>query len=414
MNNAHAEWSSWSPRPEIAPTFADAGDGILDIATTGNAGIYGAWKRRYSPITPNRHYRLVARYRTHDMSDAAFHVTARLEWLDSSGQRIRPPEYAIECLASSIQNPKSKFQNHDDWTRVEVISPSPENACSAMIHLGLRWSKRGTVQWRDVQFAEQPTPTQRPVRILTVGHRPRNTGSADVSVGQFCDLLRSAPGESDLICLPEGISVIGTGKTYFDVSEPIPGPLSDRLAEVARAKKSYLVAGLYDREGSAIYNTAVLFDRAGQIVGKYRKTHLPQEEAEAGITPGDKFPVFQTDFGKVGLLLCWDVQFPESSRALALKGAEIILLPIWGGNELLARARAIENHVYFVTASYDMKTMVVDPTGEILAEGTGEHVLAAARVDLNRILLQLPWLGNMATCTWKERRADLSGRRGRE
>ena len=108
---------------------------------------------------------------------------------------------------------------------------------------------------------------------------------------------------------------------------------------LARELRSYVVGGLYERVGPVVYNTAVLIDRDGKLAGRYRKTHLPREEWEAGITPGDSYPVFTTDFGKIGLMISWDVQFPEPWRELGLQGAELVLMPIWGGSETLLRAR---------------------------------------------------------------------------
>jgi predicted amidohydrolase len=105
-------------------------------------------------------------------------------------------------------------------------------------------------------------------------------------------------------------------------------------------------------------------------------------------------------------MICWDVQFPEPCRALALKGAEVILLPIWGGSDILAKARAIENHVFLITSSYDMQTFIVDPTGKVLAEASKGQPVALAELHLDRKILQ-PWLGDMKTRTWKERRPDI-------
>jgi predicted amidohydrolase len=166
------------------------------------------------------------------------------------------------------------------------------------------------------------------------------------------------------------------------------------------------VAGIYERAETAIYNTAILVGRDGGLVGSYRKTHLPREEFEGGLMPGDCYPVFETDFARVGIMICWDLQFPEVARALALRGAEVILLPIWGGNEALAYARAIENYVFLVTASYDMRSFILDPTGAILAEATPQFPLAVAQLHLDRKLMQ-PWIGDMRNRTWKERRPDL-------
>jgi predicted amidohydrolase len=207
--------------------------------------------------------------------------------------------------------------------------------------------------------------------------------------------------------LPEGITLIGTGKTFADIAEPVPGPTTRALGEAAKALNCYLAAGLIERaRGDILHNTAVLIGRDGRLVGTYRKTHLPREEAEAGLTPGDAYRVFRTDFGTVGLMVCWDVQFPEPARELARAGAEVILLPIWGGSETLARARAIENHVFLVTSSYDMRTFVVDPAGAVLAEAGKDQPVAVADLPLDTILRQ-PWLGDMKARTWRERRSDI-------
>jgi predicted amidohydrolase len=265
----------------------------------------------------------------------------------------------------------------------------------------------GTVWWDEVELREESSPQNRVVRAMTVFHRPRGTKSAAESVEQFCKILEGAAAQKpDVICLPEGMTVVGTGKSYAEVAEAVPGPTTKRLGEVARKLNSYLVAGLYERVGPVIYNTAVLIDRKGEVVGSYRKTHLPREEVEAGLTPGSEYPVFKTDFGTVGLMICWDLQFPEPSRALALKGAEVILLPIWGGSDILARARAIENHVFLLTSSYDMKTFIVAPDGAVLAEATAAQPVAVAELKLDEKIVQ-PWLGDMKPRTWKERRPDL-------
>ena len=112
------------------------------------------------------------------------------------------------------------------------------------------------------------------------------------------------------------------------------------MGNIARQYNLYIVAGLLEKDGNVVYNTAVLIDKKGKIVGKYRKISLPREEIDGGITPGDETPVFDTDFGRIGMMICWDVTFPETARALAKQGAEVIFLPIAGGHLKLAMARA--------------------------------------------------------------------------
>jgi len=82
------------------------------------------------------------------------------------------------------------------------------------------------------------------------------------------------------------------------------------------------------KQGDVFYNTSVLINRTGSVAGKYRKLSLPREEIDGGVTPRDSLPVFNTDFGRIGMMICWDVTFPETARTLAREGAEMIFLPI--------------------------------------------------------------------------------------
>ena len=161
------------------------------------------------------------------------------------------------------------------------------------------------------------------------------------------------------------------------------------------------MAGILERAGDTVFNTAILIDRNGNLAGKYRKVSLPQEEIDGGITPGDSFPVFNTDFGRIGLMICWDVTFPEPARMLAQKGAEIIFLPIWGGDVNLAKARAIENQVYLVSSTYDMITAVFDPEGGVMRQATKDNPVVVAEIDLNKQKL-LPWIGDLKSRIFRE------------
>ena len=394
------DWVSWTPRDEIKPRLTveaakgRAGGSALKIQTRADSE-FGAWRTRVSGIQGGRTYRFSAWYRAQRIPNERRSIIARLEWLDEKGNAVRPPDYALDS------------RHEKGWTEVSYTAPVPEKARAADVQLSLGFAARATVWWDDISLAEETTPPDRVVRVMTLYHRPRNTKSAAESVEQFCRLVEdAAERKPDIVCLPEGITVVGTGLDYAAVSEPVPGPTTARLGQVARRLNTYVVAGLYERSGPIVYNTAVLVNRTGALAGAYRKTHLPREEWEKGITPGSSYPVFDTDFGKVGVMICWDLQFPEPARALAAQGAELILLPIWGGSEVLARARAIENCVYLVSSSYDMKTFIVDPTGAVLAEAGKDQPVASAELHLDRKFWQ-PWLGDMKTRTWKERRPDI-------
>jgi predicted amidohydrolase len=244
--------------------------------------------------------------------------------------------------------------------------------------------------------------------VASINYRPgRKTGSAAGNIQSFLNAAEKAiPGEVDVILFPEGTPAVDTGLAYADVAEPIPGPITRQFGDLAKKKKAYIVAGIYEREGDAVYNTSVLIDRRGEVSGKYRKVYLPREEIEVGITPGSDFPVFDTDFGRIGMMICWDSEYPDPARALALKGAEIILLPIWDGEPTLVKARALENHLFLVASSYGSPTQILDPEGKQLAFAPRIGTAAVATLDLNRRYKD-PWLGDMRARMMKEYRGDL-------
>jgi predicted amidohydrolase len=245
------------------------------------------------------------------------------------------------------------------------------------------------------------------VRVAALNLRPRQTASAADSVRAWTALAAAAvPDGLDVILMSEGIPMVGTGKPYVDVAETIPGPTTTALGELARKKHAWVVAGLYERDGAAVHNTAVLIGRDGAVAGKYRKVYLPREEVEGGLTAGSSYPVFATDFGSVGLMICWDTQFADPARALALAGAELLLVPIAGGNETLLRARAIENRVFVATSGYDYPTHVLDPDGRVLASALTDGTVALATIDLSR-RYEDPWLGDMRGRFRKELRTDV-------
>src|SRR3954468_4029756 len=153
----------------------------------------------------------------------------------------------------------------------------------------------------------------------------------------------------------------------FDQAEPIPGPTADALAEAARTHQVVVVGSLFERRAAGLYhNTAVVFDADGSLVGKYRKMHIPDDPLyyeKFYFTPGDLgFSAFDTRFGRVGTLVCWDQWYPEGARLTALQGAHVLLYPTaigWHPAEkqehgasqhdawrTIQRAHAIANGVY--------------------------------------------------------------------
>ena len=395
-----AGWTVWSPRPEIAPRcFLDtvhyrSRPASLAISGNGNAAEHGGWERAVPGIESGAWYRFSAYYKTAGVPHESLQVLGRLDWR-AGEKRAGRPDFVYRSARDG------------EWTRVTADVQAPERATTALIQLYLFNAPQGTVWWDEISFMKIPPPAPRPVTIAAVNLRPNGTGSAQESVTQFLAAIeKSVPAKTDLILLPEGITVVGTGKTYVDVAETVPGPTTERLARVAKQRATYIAAGLYEREGGTVYNTAVLLDRQGRLAGKYRKVYLPIGEIEQGLTPGNEFPVFHTDFGVIGMMICYDVFFPDPAKALARQGAEIVLLPIWGGNEVLAQARSIDNKVFLVASGYDHPTYIQDPDGVRIATAPERGSAAVATIDLARRYLH-PNQGDMRARRMKEWRVDV-------
>lgn len=397
-----AGWRRWSHREGTAPkTFVDhaqsrGGPGSLAINGNSNPAAHGGWERVIEGLSAGKWYRLTAYYRAENVSAENWQVVARLDWQTAAGKRAGEPEYVAWA------------EREGAWTKLTLDAPAPENTGAVVLQFYLSNAPQGTVWWDGIRFEEIAKPAERKITVASVKLRPANTGSTAESVSKFFSTIeQKVPKNADVILLPEGITVVGTGKTYADVAETIPGPTTVRLADLARARKAYVAAGIYEREGKTLYNTSVLFDRAGQMVGKYRKVYLPREEVERGLTPGLSFPTFDTDFGRVGMMICYDVFFADPARALAQQGAEVILMPIWGGDEALAKARAIENGIFLVASGYDHPTYIMDPMGERVSEAPADGTVALATIDLSR-RYRWPWLGDMRTRRLKEQRVDVA------
>jgi predicted amidohydrolase len=394
-------WRTWAPRAEIAPrTFVDSvhyrtRPGALAVSGNGNAGEHGGWEYDVPGVEAGAWYRFTAYYRCTGVPHESLQILPRVDWKSSANKRAGRADYPY--ITTRV----------GDWNKVTADVQAPPKVSAATLQLFLFNAPQGTVWWDDVSFEQTPPPSPRMVTIASLNLRPQGTRSSAESVQQFVAGVEHAiPGKVDVILLPEGITVIGTGKSYVDVSETIPGPTTATLGELARRRSSYVVAGIYEREGEIVYNTAVLLDRHGDLVGKYRKVYLPSAEIEGGLTPGNDYPVFKTDFGTVGLMVCYDVMFPDPAHALARQGAEIVLLPIWGGDETLAKARAIENKVFLVASGYDHPTYVMDPDGNRIASAPNHGDAAIATVDLNKRYWDAQ-LGDMRARRVKEERVDV-------
>jgi predicted amidohydrolase len=205
----------------------------------------------------------------------------------------------------------------------------------------------------------------------------------------------TAAVRADLIIFPE---LCLTGYVFSDrqealpLAESIPGPSTDRLVSLCKEFNVHVIFGLLEKEEDKLYNAAALLGPDG-LIGKHRKIHLPCLGVDRFVDPGDKpFRVYETAIGKIGMQICYDLMFPESSRVLALLGADILAVPTnysprpWGrGNKIssyVIPARALENRVHIAAVdrigtergfSFVGRSSIFNALGEKLAEAHNDR-----------------------------------------
>ena len=229
---------------------------------------------------------------------------------------------------------------------------------------------------------------------------PQCRSLQEQQVQQNLALLKRAKGQGfDLLVTTECINYIRTSAKSRTEDALLYPPLGcedvERLSNAARSAESWLVAGFGYSENGRAYNAALIFDRAGELRQVYQKTHLAGDESNT-FTKGGSLCVQDADFGLFGVCVCWDMQFPEVARSLALMGAQIIACPTWGWEaDLYGRARSYENGVFTAAAMAvpawgDIEpprtpSSVITPAGEILICGPAQ---AAALVECTLDLSQ--------------------------
>lgn len=231
-----------------------------------------------------------------------------------------------------------------------------------------------------------------------------------------------------MIVLPELVLSAAAQFVAADSPEPwrksaesIPGPITDRLCGLAREYGKWLVPGsIYEADGSAIYNTAIVVSPEGKIVAKYRKM-FPWLPYESETTPGGEFCVFDVpDVGRFGLCICYDGWFPEVMRTLAWMGAEVILHPTLTPTSdrhaelILTQANAIFNQCYVVDINGlgpwgGGRSLIVDPDGRVLQQAGERDMVMTEILDLDHVRRTREF-GTLGLCqTWKQLR-DFPGR----
>ena len=225
------------------------------------------------------------------------------------------------------------------------------------------------------------------VRIATVCQNGQFFPTVEQNREHVLRLLNLALAQKpDMVCLPETFTTVSMDGMAADLVEPVPGLTTDIIAKRAREHNSYVICPIKTQRDSVSWNSAIIIGRRGEIVGIYDKVHPVTTSAdytviENGLTPGDDLPVFDLDFGRIGIQICFDAGFPETWQVLADKGARLIFWPSAYNGGFPLQVYAYLHHVYVVSSVRTDSSRIIDPLGQILV-ATDQHLNVIAR-DIN-------------------------------
>ena len=218
-------------------------------------------------------------------------------------------------------------------------------------------------------------------RIVTVCQGRQFYPTVEKNREHVLGLLDLALTQSpDLVCLPETFTTVSVPFASIDeIAEPVPGATTDAIAQRAWKHNCYIICPIKNVRGSTYLNSAIVFDRQGDILGIYDKAQPVTSSHdyttfEGGVVPGSTYiPVFDLDFGRVGIQICFDAGFPETWQALADQGAQIVFWPSAYNGGFPLQVYAYLHHYYVISSVRTASSRIIDPLGQILVSTDERH-----------------------------------------
>lgn len=437
------EWEArWRPELQAYPAGLDWLLGQFTAVLARREGYpVPRFDSRWQPVWPEQYPRpaytvsphgVCASFQT-DGSDGPFReLSYEFDGLEEGAAYTWTVEYSAKdtwhalsvCAVAAVldQNgwPVTRtYAEHIHPGKLRCVAKLPAGASRVQLSLGLKGP--GRVDWYLPSLVKCGPAGHRKANVVSTflfpGNVPATMAENLERIGRVFD--KAGALQPDLVLFAETINDRGFEMPFAQKCETIDGPFCTLMREKARQYHCYCMFTLHERAGDKYHNTAVLVGRDGEIAGLHRKTHLTYMEYSWGMTPGHEHRVFDTDFGKVGMLVCWDAYFPEPARELAQKGAELLLVSTAGNPSSRHTTRAMENGVFVAVAGAGVEeegclpSKIIDPAGRVLSQTMEDEGLAQAVIDLDDKPL-IDWL-SMGPCAsephnvyWNEYRPDLA------
>jgi predicted amidohydrolase len=350
LNKLPVGWQLVTPNLVLAPTFklvkGDNGEKLVMAQGNGRKECIGYIRQKFT-IPENKAFLM--------------RVVFRIEGIEDVNRNL------VHGIYGDFNNGIFKYHREGKWIVGEHRFPGKGKNCEARLYF--RFSPKGKVWWKEISITEcDPIPPRLVNIAVSNGVRDKKGWEAflDSAGRRGCDVALMGeffvPGDIDGIKTKILSDDVKQNNSYIN---EMNGPAMQMMSAKAKEWHMYISGTIrlrLDHE-DVIHNSAPLYDRKGELVGIYSKVNLYDPELDDGTSPGESVPVFKTDFGTVGIMICYDSWHPEVARLLALKGAEIILFPSAGYYLQLLHARSADNGVVVAATSADFPCGVWDAGG---------------------------------------------------
>lgn len=373
-------WKSSAPTTVTPPTFEQTEAGELSIDHSDSFS-YGQWNGEFM-VSPRKGCRVQAEaiYPVEPLPKDN-KVMVILSW------------YTADSVKPLVQRDYLDFTETTDGVRkFDETFNVPKDVVRLVVECVFKW-QQGKAIFRNIKVEQTAALPPRQIRVAALKTVPPG-GTIENNLAALEKTLLSvcrSNDKFDIILCSECFTNCGVNAPLEETAEAVPGgPTYNLISRFAKEYKTYIVGNVYEKTSEGRYlNTAFILDREGKLVGCYRKVHLPMTEAASGVVPGEDYPVFDLDFGRVGILICWDNWFVESARQLRLNGAELLLFPLAGDGKkshwsIVWPTRAIDNSIPLVVSTWGVNapSAILDRDGEWLAMTFDRTGYVSAVIDL--------------------------------